>query len=313
VSERFAFFSHYSAAGSLVGCARRILLSLRQTGWQVLVISTALNAEAQAWCEAEGVEWLLRANQGRDFGAFQAAWQQFERQGRWQDCDGLILLNDSVYLRRDRQQTSWPLFLKGVEDVVLGFTDSFQNGYHLQSYALHVPAIVLRSSAWSEFWAGLDTSRGTASIIRDGEIGLSSQLLKAGFQLRALHPLLHLRRLSASGHFSDWLSGQLDSGHRRMAKEYLQSLGRITACLLNPSHQLLFPLLCDGVPLIKRDVLEANGSAVPDPFLLAGGEQWFDADELVAYLKPPLLGFKGSSFLQKSLRVLYNLSIRAQR
>jgi len=290
-----------------------MLHSLRQTGWQVLVISTALNGAAQAWCEAEGVEWLLRANQGRDFGAFQAAWQQFEGQGRWQHCDGLILLNDSVYLRCDEQLTSWPQFLKGQEDVVLGFTDSYQNGYHLQSYALHIPAIVLKSSVWRSFWLGLDTSRGTAAIIRDGEIGLSSQLLKAGFRLRALHPLFHLRRLSASCQFSDWLSGQLDSGHRRMAKEYLHSLGRITTCLLNPSHQLLYPLLCDGVPLIKRDVLEANGSAVPDPLLLAGGDCWFDPDELVAYLKPPLLGFKGSSFLQKSLRVLYSLSIKAQR
>ena len=313
MKERIVLFSHFSKPGELATCSRRMLLSIKEQGWVIIVISSFLNSEALEWCRLQGIEWILRDNKGRDFGAFQHALLYLNQEQRLANCMGLILLNDSVYLRCDYLQSSWIRFLNGLDDALLGITDSYQNGYHLQSYALHIPPLIFNSSKWVNFWRVLNTSRSTAAIIRNGEIELSAYLLRAGFKLKALHPVLELRRLSASTKFFDWLKTQLDSSQQSMVHDYLAAQARVSSCIINPSHQLAITSLFDGAPLVKRDLLEANPSSVPDPFLFASSVDWFDAEEMVRYLKPPLIGFKGSGILQKILRELYNLSTRLQR
>ena len=311
--SNIAIISHYSELGYIQGCLKRMLLNLRLENWHVLLVSTFFNAESKAWCTLEKIDFLLRANQGRDFGAFQAGLRHYQKLKLFVDCKSLILLNDSVYLRRDTHLTSWDDFLRGDSDSVIGITDSFQNGYHLQSYALNIPEIVFNSHCWLNFWKNLDITTSREIIIQDGEIGLSAMLLNSGFRIRALHSILATRRLAASTQFNDWMREQLAYNYCQVVIEYFHSITCMSSCFLNPSHQLLFPLLFDGLPLVKRDLLESNSSRAPDPFLLAGSIDWFDNDELVTFLKPPIVQFKQPSFIQKILKSLYNRSIRPQR
>jgi len=313
MKERIVLFSHFSKPGELTTCSRRMLLSIKEQGWVIIVISSYLNPEALEWSGLHGIEWVLRDNKGRDFGAFQHGLFYLSQEQRLANCMGLILLNDSVYLRCDYSQSSWIRFLNGLDDTLIGITDSYQNGYHLQSYALHIPPLIFNSTKWNEFWQILNISGSTASIIRNGEIELSAYLLRAGFKLKALHPVLELRRLSGSTEFFDWLKTQLDTSQQRMVHDYIAAQARVSSCIINPTHQLVITSLFDGAPFVKRDLLEANESAVPDPFLFASSVDWFDAEEMVGYLKPPLIGFKGSSLFQKILRKLYNFSTRLQR
>ena len=311
--SNIAIISHYSELGYIQGCLKRMLLNLRLENWHVLLVSTFFNAESKAWCTLEKIDFLLRANQGRDFGAFQAGLRHYQKLELFVDCKSLILLNDSVYLRRDTHLTSWDDFLRGDSDSVIGITDSFQNGYHLQSYALNIPEIVFNSHCWVNFWKNLDIATSREIIIQDGEIGLSAMLLNSGFRIRALHSILATRRLTASTQFNDWLREQLAFTYSQVVIEYFHSITCMSSCFLNPSHQLLFPLLFDGLPLIKRDLLESNLSRAPDPFLLSGSMNWFDNDELATFLKPSIVQYKQPSFIQKILKKLYNRSIRPQR
>ena len=313
MKERIVLFSHFSKSGELPTCSRRMLLSIKEQGWVFIVISNFLNSEALEWCKLQGMEWILRDNKGRDFGAFQHGLFYLKQEQRLANCIGLILLNDSVYLRCDYLQSSWVRFLNGLDDTLLAITDSYQNGYHLQSYALNIPPLIFNSTQWHNFWRLLNISGSTAAIIRNGEIELSAHLLRAGFKLKALHPVLDLRRLSGSTQFFEWLKMQLDASQQRMVHDYIAAQARVSSCIINPSHQLVITSLFDGAPLVKRDLLEANPSAVPDPFFFASSVDWFDSEEMVGYLKPPFVGFKGSGLIQKILRKLYNFSTRIQR
>ena len=311
--SNIAIISHYSELGYIQACLKRMLLNLRLENWHILLVSTFLNSESKAWCNLGKINFLERANQGRDFGAFQAGLKHYQELHLLDDCDKLILLNDGVYLRRDTHLTSWNDFLEGNSDSVIGITDSFQKGYHLQSYALNIPKVIFNSLCWINFWSNLNIATSREKIIQDGEIGLSTMLLNSGFRIRALHSILSARRLTASTQFNDWLDEQLDITYGQAVIDYFCSMACMSTCFLNPSHQLLFPLLFDGLPLVKRDLLESNSSKAPDPFLLSGSIDWFDDDELATFLKPSIVQYKQPTFIQKILKSLYSRSIRPQR
>ena len=306
--QQVVLISHFALGGALPTCVKRLVLDLRHRQWQVLLVSTNLSESSRSWCKSAEVHWLIRRNLGRDFGAFNDAWHECESLDILKGCEKLILLNDSVYLRCDHANSLWAKFLDGDPKAVVGITDSFQNGYHLQSYALNIPSSVFKNAVWVNFWAGFNPRQGTAGIIENGEIGLSKVLQRAGVSLRPLQPVVVIRRLGASKSFHTWIKGQLNPIHQQMALKAVADLGRTSSCLLNPSHQLVLPLLFNGLPLIKRDLLEANSSSVPDPLQLADSANWIDAQELTEYLKPPRIGFKGRSLWRKILSQLHKLS-----
>ena len=79
---RLVLFSHYHPRGWLQRCIRRELADLRARGWQVLLLSDRLDEEALGWCERQGIGWLRRRNEGRDFGAFQDGCLLLEQRGQ---------------------------------------------------------------------------------------------------------------------------------------------------------------------------------------------------------------------------------------
>lgn len=293
--ERVVLFCHYSPRGHLQSCVQRLLSDLHQRGWQVVVISSGLNAAGLAWCRERRMAVLLRTNQGRDFGAFQDAWLALAQRGALDGCQQLVLLNDSVYPVMDLEATSWPRFLEGHAEAVVGFSDSFQNGYHLQSYALHIPVAVFQQSWLHEFWRNYPSWGGTATAIRDGEIGLSQLLLRHGVPLHPLHGVVPLRSWLCSAALADQLLEHCSAAAANLLLSQLLESSDRSIIHVSPSHQFAIPLLLQGFPFIKRDLLESNFCQALDPLLLAGGPQgWVDATELVDFLRPPIIGYKKS-------------------
>ncbi|QEY32418.1 hypothetical protein EVJ50_09510 [Synechococcus sp. RSCCF101] len=287
--------SHYAPGGHLQRAIRRLIAHLRDQGWQVLILTTALNDTARRWCSERSVHWLIRRNEGRDFGAFQDGWLTLQQRGLAEACSRILLLNDSSLPVADLAGSSLPRLLEGDDDAIVGLTDSFQNGYHLQSYALNCPETVIRSAWWHGFWWSFPGWSGTAGIIRDGEIGLSRQALQAGHPLRALHPVSRLRTVGGQEEFLRRL--QERCGYSRHAAQLLQEAvleqARDAFATMNPTHDLVLPLLLEGCPLIKRDLLESNPCDCLDPSLIAFGEPpLIDPLDLVDFLRPPLIGFK---------------------
>ena len=289
---RLVLFSHYHPRGWLQRCIRRELADLRSRGWQVLLLSDRLDAEALGWCEVQGIGWLRRRNEGRDFGAFQDGCLLLEHRGLTAGVERLILLNDSVYPVVDLAATSWPRFLNYQGPEVLGFSDSFQNGYHLQSYGLHLPGVVLQQSWWQSFWRHYHGWSGMKGAIRDGEIGLSQLLLHQGLTLKALHPVSRLRGQIASAALLDQLQQYCSEPAAIWIQQKLLATGMSSFHFFSPAHYWAIPLLLDGCPFLKRWLLESNDRQMLDPLLVAGGSSALvDPEELVDYLRPPVVGY----------------------
>jgi len=291
--ERIALLCHYSPSGHLQRCIKRLITNLQQAGWSVQVISSGLDVGARAWCQEQQIGVLLRSNQGRDFGAFQDGWHQLGQQRGWQHCRQLLLLNDSVYPVINLAQSSWPQFLEGDSQAVVGFTDSYQNGYHLQSYALNIPGPVLHESWWADYWWNYPSWGNTATAIREGEIGLSQLLLREGVALKALHGVVELRAWLTSAELEQQLRQRCSAVATQVLLQQLLESADQAILHLSPSHQLAIPLLLKGYPFLKRDLLESNLCNCLDPLLIAGGERsWIDPSELVDFLRPPVIGYK---------------------
>jgi hypothetical protein len=291
---RLVLFSHYHPRGWLQRCIRRELSDLRLRGWDVLLLTDYLNADALSWCARHGIGWLRRRNEGRDFGAFQDGWLWLKKQGLAAGLDRLILLNDSVYPVLDLGASSWPRFLDHAGEEVLGFSDSFQNGYHLQSYGLHLPAGVIRQPWWEDYWRCYLGWGGMTVAIRKGEIGLSQLLLHQGVGLRALHPVSQLRAQIASAALLDQLQQHCSEPAAVWIQQQLLKTGLSSLNFYSPAHYWAIPLLLDGCPFIKRWLLESNEQQMLDPLLVAGGDAALvDPQELADYLRPPVIGFAG--------------------
>ena len=291
-NARLVLFSHYHPKGWLQTCIRRELADLRARGWQVLLLTDALDRDGLEWCKANDLGLMLRRNEGRDFGAFQDGLLALQQRGLMAAIDRLILLNDSVYPITDLDGSSWPLFLEGAGDLVLGFSDSFQNGYHLQSYGLHLPGDVLQQHWWWSFWSRYRGWGGMTMAIRDGEIGLSQLLLSQGVGLKALHPVSRLRAQISSRELLEKLQVHCSIEASVWIQMQLLATGMSSINFYSPGHYWAIPLLLDGCPFIKRWLLESNEKQMLDPLIVANGEEAFvNPDELPDYLRPPVIGF----------------------
>lgn len=289
---KLVLFSHYHPRGWLQRCIRRELIDLRARGWPVLLLSGDLDSDALSWCENNGIGWLRRRNEGRDFGAFQDGWLWLQHHSLAPGLQQLILLNDSVYPVTDLEATSWPSFLDHQGDEVLGFSDCFQNGYHLQSYGLHLPAAVIQQPWWDSFWRAYRGWGGTYVAIREGEIGLSQLLLNQGVEMRALHPVSCLRAKIASQELLEQLQQYCSDSAGVWIQQQLLSTGFSSFNFYSTAHYWAIPLLMDGCPFLKRWLLESNEKQMLDPLLVAGGKAGLvDPQELADYLRPPVIGY----------------------
>ena len=292
--DRLVLFSHFHPKGWLQRCIRRELADLRQRGWQVLLLTDSLDAEGLAWCESQEIGWLRRRNEGRDFGAFQDGWLLLRDRGLSETVERLVMLNDSVYPVVNLEASSWPRFLEAQDDSVVGFSDSFQNGYHLQSYALHLPGAVLQQPWWESYWANYPGWGGMTIAIREGEIGLSQLLLNQGVALKALHPVSKVRAQLASAHLLEQLELHCSKKASQWIQQQLLSTGLSSLNCMSPAHYWAIPLLLDGCPFVKRWLMESNVNQMLDPLLVAGGQvSLVDPDELLDYLRPPVGEFAG--------------------
>lgn len=292
--QKLVLFSHYSALGQLQRCIQREITALIQDNWDVVLISTNLNHTALQWCKEHQIGVVLRRNEGRDFGAFQDGWLWLKRNNLLSSCKKLILLNDSVYPIINLNESSWPRFLEGNPNSVVGFTDSYENGYHLQSYALHLPQVAIQSEWLNHYWNHYLGWGGMQRSIRSGEIGLSQLLLQHGMRLEPLHSVINIRAQLSSKQLSQNIHSRCSHQASEWILAELLNSGNSSISNFSPMHRWAIPLILDGCPFIKRQLLENNEGRFIDPILIIGNDKnLMNPDELTDYLKPPILYFFG--------------------
>lgn len=187
---RVAIFAHDDKNGTVRDYVLTHLQGLRDAGCQVVFVSNCEEldelslAALKPFCTAI----LVRRNWGGKWGAWR---EGLHHLGEDTDLSLLLLVDDSTY------GPLWPLApaleaLDFTHDDVLGWTESWQDRWHLQSYFLAVHPRVLSHPAWHKFWSGCRPVRSPRILERTGEIAFSQTLLRAGLRMQVRLPLIQL-------------------------------------------------------------------------------------------------------------------------
>lgn len=262
---RHAVYVHYDRWGVVHDFVFQALRELVANGYSVTFVSNSPKLdEAQIKSLLPLVrEVVHRRNAGYDFGAYRDGIARLPDRGR---IERLIIMNDSVY---------GPIFplsqaLEAAEamDVdAFGITDTWEHGYHLQSYFVLFFPKALLSRAFNRFWSRFPTVGDKGWLIRNGEIRLSAVLAREKLRLGALCPYWDVSRkllepleemdLGENSPLSEAERGYFD----RIRK--LIILGKP----INPSHYYWEALIRDwNCPFIKRELLQHNPAGIPRPW-----------------------------------------------
>jgi hypothetical protein len=222
---------------------------------------------------------LRRVNTGWDFASWLAGIH--EARPLLADLDELVLANDSVFGPVHDLRESWEH--PAVRDADFwGITDSWQLGYHLQSYFLVLRRTALDHPALWDFLSTYPFPNAKRQVVRDGELGLSTALLRGGLVAAATCPyeavarrwiddlparLAHVRALPENAILDD--AALVAAVNDRTAGQGLRHLMETAAHVRrgipqNPTHAFWDTLLRDfRCPFVKRELLLHNPAEIP--------------------------------------------------
>jgi lipopolysaccharide biosynthesis protein len=182
VSERVCFFAHYDPNNVVAPHVIRYLEHLRSSGFSIIFVSTSVLDRGQL----DDVERLcqgafVRPNVGHDFGSWAYAYDLY---GHALTGD-LLLANDSVYgpLGSIGQALDR---LCAVQADFYGMVESVEYQSHLQSWFLLFTERVHQSEAFRAVFSQSFVGLSKLDVIKQGEIGLTQSLCRAGFTYHAL-------------------------------------------------------------------------------------------------------------------------------
>jgi hypothetical protein len=258
LGPRVAVFCHYDAAGEVRARVLAYLDALRGEGFSIVFVSNAgqLTDAAMRALLPRCAGVVVRRNVGYDFGAWRDALEQAALPRP--DTAMLLLLNDSVF---GPLQPIGPLLRQIDFDAadIWGLTESWQTGYHLQSYFYAIAPSVLRTPTWRRFWAGVRPVPSKHSIIHAYEVGFTRDMLRGGLRCRALFAYSDLIAAIPTPDDHPPIARVLaDANARRLREKTAREAP------LNPTSDLWRELLGLGYPFIKRELLRDNPARVPD-------------------------------------------------
>jgi len=239
-SSSICILAHYDRDNLVDDYVVQYLSALVDAGCDIVFVSTAKPGDRQIekivpFC----VDIIVRPNLGYDFGSYRTGLEYVH--GRLANYSRVILANDSVY---------GPLYslrhilddMSSTRSDVWSITDSWEHGYHLQSYFL-----VIRDSVFTDdrFWQFVYRigylHRTKRSVIRDYEVKLTRHMLRLGFAAEARIPYTEVRdRLLKK--YPDYAYNWILDTH-----------------YVNPTHFFWFSLIKDfEAPFIKVELIRDN-------------------------------------------------------
>lgn len=233
-APRLCFFAHYHPTGLVAEHVLIYLRALAESGFTVVVLSTARLASSEEAKLARACALLIRReNVGLDFGG----WQQAVKRFFPIRAELLLLANDSVYA----PVGDFAAFLSGLIGSAADFygaIESLEIGRHLQSWFILLRPAAYDSPAFIEHMASAipaDLPKG--ELIATYEVGLTKKLVNAGLTYHAAYSPTRNGFISRKQPF-------------------------------NACHALWRELVSAGIPFLKIELLRDN------PLHIAGLEQW---------------------------------------
>jgi hypothetical protein len=253
-------FCHYNKHGLILQQVKELCLFFQSQGIDVIFLTTKVSDESREWVEKNLSGLLVRKNFGRDFGAWKDGIAFLNNKSLFSECSQLYLINDSLLLLGHNLTNSQfqSKFIYDTDTDVIGLTESWQQAYHLQSYFLKFNKGVIHSEIFCDYWLSYPLINSRLFSIENGEIGLSQIMLKNGYNLKAIYPILELlKKDNIELFFSifDVLSIPMLSD---LKKNLLDEFFEINFTDMNTSHRLWPLLLVIGCPVLKRDLIEKN-------------------------------------------------------
>lgn len=268
-SAKVAVYAHFDRRGQIHDYVLYQLRELADCGFRTVFVSSSpeLNPVGLDAVLALTQAVIWRKNNGHDFGSYKDGLAHL---GTLAGQAQLVLMNDSVY------GPIWPLarLLERFEPQTCDFfssTDSWQHGYHLQSYFLSFYPKAFTSTAFVRFWRRLAYVNDRKWIIRACEIKLTQTLVRASLRPAsqcdywAVHRRMYECAVESEGTAEPVAGGQgFDPAAvsryaaRRLDAEIVQGLK------LNPTHYCWELLLREfRAPFVKRDLLRDNPMGLP--------------------------------------------------
>ncbi|MCO5132148.1 MAG: rhamnan synthesis F family protein [Xanthobacteraceae bacterium] len=252
-SASVAVYVHYDPSGEVADYVVDQLRHLVRAGFRVTFVTNAPRFPEAARARVSPLcrEMLWRVNRGLDFGGYRDG---LTAVGDLERLDRVVLMNDSVY---GPFRELKPI-LDGVDPGRVdywGIIDSFEQTPHIQSFFLLFFGAAFKSDAFGRFWRSMPLIDDKGWVVRNGEVGLSRCLRKAGLRGGTL-----VSYAEAAAHLEK--ERPADPAEQRFwRRARLRVRGRIP---LNPMHYFWDIIILEfGCPFIKRDLLRLNPANVP--------------------------------------------------
>ena len=253
----FAVYVNYNSFGIIHRYVVDQVRALEQAGFRIIFVTQSGSIRGLELVLPHCAKVVHRRNLGHDFGAYRHGLYWIRSLNI--SPRAVLLVNDSCY--------GYFSSIDGIEANVdegkadlWGLTESYDLGYHLQSYFLLLSKGLFEAPSFWQFWDMMPTNRSRNYVVLNGEVGLTQSVLRGGFRTGVLAPYNDL--------VEGWLSRRRQHyGSSQVEKNFVAMLeGRlITARPVNPSHCFWEALIEDyRLPLLKRDLLRKNPLLVPN-------------------------------------------------
>tara|TARA_Y100001968_G_C19411208_1_gene746383 strand:- start:530 stop:1777 length:1248 start_codon:yes stop_codon:yes gene_type:complete len=196
--ERLFVFHHYDKTGFLPDSWLNTILSIKDSGWIIILSTSNLRVESVNRLESLGIIVAKRLNIGRCLGAYKDLSLLIQNNNKvCSRLKSLILCNDSMLPISSEESVVNHIdhlvstYENYKHPLMAGLTDSSERGlYHLQSYFLYTNCLCFNSEFWTNFWLRFNPSLDKEQLIDNGEIALSQIALSNDIELKCMYPLI---------------------------------------------------------------------------------------------------------------------------
>ncbi|GBQ64037.1 hypothetical protein AA103196_0766 [Ameyamaea chiangmaiensis NBRC 103196] len=179
MSRNICLFAQYEPRGTLPVHVRHLLRQIQECGFRVVMACSGHDTvpdEVAAFCDANSITVVARANGGLDFGA----WQHLIQQGYARGDGALLFANDSVF---GPLRPLAPLISSLADADVWGLVDSQEVHWHLQSWFFGLSRAAFERPAIQRVFAMPFAGMERAEIVFHGEIGLGVAIRAEGLRV----------------------------------------------------------------------------------------------------------------------------------
>ncbi len=248
-AARLCVYAHFDRQERIDPYVVHMLRAYQAIGCATVFVTTCegLAASELAKVRPHVARSIVRRNLGHDFGSHAVALHSV---GDLAPYAQVVLTNDSIYGPLHDLQAMFSGMANRPLDI-WGAVDSWELGYHLQSYFLVFNSSALRHSFFPTFWRHFSFLRERQVIIDEFELGLSRRTRAAGLRIGAYCEYKLVRALHVAA-----LGGRL--------AEHGLDVRRVLYESLNPTHWFWDSLIEQaGCPFLKVDLLRDNFLNLP--------------------------------------------------